>query len=75
MGTWDRIRAALGREKRELDDVVGDAKARADAALDARERELKATPAEKLATEQERGAENDADFDAIRKRIEGSTGG
>jgi hypothetical protein len=71
MGTWDRIRAALRREKRELDDVVGDATKRADAALSQRERDLTATPAEKLADEQERGADNDADFDALRKRIEG----
>jgi hypothetical protein len=71
MGTWKRIRAALRREKRELDDVVGDATKRADAALTKRERELTASPAEKLALEQERGAEIDAEFDALRKRIEG----
>jgi ribosomal protein S6E (S10) len=71
MGTWDRIRAALRREKRELDDVVGDAKARANATLDQRERELKATPEERLAMEQERGAQIDDDFDAVRRRIEG----
>lgn len=70
MGTWERIRAALRREKRELDDVVGDATRKANAALDQRERELEATPAEKLDLEQQRGAENDADFDALRKRIE-----
>jgi hypothetical protein len=71
MGTWDRIRAVLRREKRELDDVVGDATAKADAALTKRERELAATPAEKLAMEQERAAANDAEFEALRKRIEG----
>jgi hypothetical protein len=71
MGTWDRIRTALRREKRELDDTVSDAKKRADAALDRKERELHATPAEKLAMEQARGEENDAEFEAIRKRIEG----
>ena len=71
MGTWERIRAALRREKRELHDVVGDATSRADAALAKRERELTASPAEKLALEQERGAENDAELEAIRKRIEG----
>ncbi len=74
MGTWDRIKAALRREKRELDDTVGDAKKRADAALDRKERELNATPEEKLAMEQQRGVENDADFEAIRKRIEGGGG-
>ena len=77
MGTWQRIRAALRREKRELDDVVGDATKRADAALSQREHELTATPAEKLALEQERAAENDAEFDALSKRIrgEGTSGG
>ena len=71
MGTWEKIRAALKREKRELDDIVGDAKTRANATLDQRERELKATPEEKLKMEQERGAQIDDDFDAVRRRIEG----
>jgi hypothetical protein len=73
MSTWTRIRAALRREKRELDDVVGDATSRANAALDRRERELQATPQEKLDLEQARAAENDAEFEALRKRIEGGT--
>ena len=71
MGTWKRIRAALRREKRELDDVVGDATKRADEALAKREHELTATPAEKLALEQERAAQNDAEFEALRQRIRG----
>jgi hypothetical protein len=71
VSTWDRIRAVLRREKRELDDIVDDAKERADAALDRRERDLQATPEEKLAAEQARGAEIDAELDAIRARIEG----
>jgi hypothetical protein len=73
MSTWTRIRAALRREKRELDDVVGDATNKANAALDRRERELEATPQEKLDLEQARAAENDAEFEALRKRIEGGT--
>jgi low affinity Fe/Cu permease len=70
MGLWERIQAALRREKRELDDVVEDATARANAALDERERELRATPEERVAIEQERGEELDAEFDAVRRRIE-----
>ena len=70
MSTWDRIRALLRREKHELDDVVEDFKERANAALDRREREMNATPEEKLAIEQERAAENDAELEAIRRRIE-----
>ena len=73
MGTWDRILAILRREKRELDDVLGDAKDRANATLDRREREMNATPEEKLAMEHERGAEIDAELDAVRNRIEGDS--
>ena len=72
MGAWDRLRKAIRREKRELDDIVGDANARANAALDRRERELNASPTEKLAMEQERGADVDAEFEAVRNRIEGT---
>jgi hypothetical protein len=71
MGTWDKIRAVLRREKRELDDLVDDVTKRGNAALDRRERELHATPEEKLAIEQERGEEIDAELDAVRRRIEG----
>jgi hypothetical protein len=74
MGAWQRIRTALRREKRELDDVVGVATAKADAALARREHDLTATPAEKLAMEQQRAAENDAEFEALRDRIEGKGG-
>ena len=74
MGLWERMRAALRREKREFDDVVKKATGRADRALSAREHELQATPEEKVRLEQERAAENDAEFDALRKRIEGETG-
>jgi histidinol dehydrogenase len=71
MGTWDRIRRALRREKRELDDVIDDLTQRGNAALDRRERELNATPEERLEIQQERAAEADAEFDAARRRIEG----
>ena len=71
MSTWDRIRALLGREKRELDDAVDDFKERANAALDRREREMKATSEEKLAIELERAAEIDAELENVRRRIEG----
>ena len=71
MDIWDRIRAVLRREKRDLDDAVDDFTQRGNAALDRRERELNATPAEKLAIEQERADEIDAELDAVRRRIEG----
>ena len=71
MGTWERIRALLRREKRDADEAVEEFQARANEVLDQRERELNATPEERLTMEQERARENEADFDAVRKRIEG----
>lgn len=71
MGTWDRIKAALRREKADIDEAVDELTDRGNAALDQRERELHATPEERLAMEQERAAELDGDFEAVRRRIEG----
>ena len=71
MSTWDRVRALLRREKRDLDEVVDEFTTKANAALDQREREMNATPAEKLAIEQERAEEIDAELEAVRKRIQG----
>ena len=68
---WDRVRALFRREKRELDDVVGDATARGNEALDRRERELAASPDERLAIEEERAASADAELEALRRKIEG----
>lgn len=73
-GAWDRLRALLRREKHELDDVVTDATERGNEALDRRERELDASPEERLAIEQERAAEQDDAFDALRREIEGDSG-
>ncbi len=71
MGTWERIKAALRREKRDVQEAVDEFTDRANASLDQRERELHATPAEKLEIEQERGREIDAEMEAVRRRIEG----
>ena len=70
VGTWDKIRAALRREKRDLDETVDEWQTKANSALDEKEQALNATPMEKLAMEQKRAAEIDADLDAVRKRIE-----
>jgi hypothetical protein len=59
-------------EKRELDDIVGDATARADQALDRRESELQASPVERLRIEQERAAARDEEFEALRRKIDPS---
>ena len=71
MGTWDRLLAVLRRESRDVGEAVADLTAKADAALDRRERELRASPSERMEIEQERAAENDAELEAIRRRIEG----
>lgn len=69
--TWDRIRAALRREKRDVDEAVEEFTTKANTTLDQKERELAATPEERLAMEQDRGDEIDAEIDAVRRRIEG----
>lgn len=74
MGTWDRIKAALRREKADVEEALDELTDRGNANLDRRERELHATPEERLAMEQERAAELDDDFEAVRRRIEGRGG-
>ena len=71
MGLWDKIRVALHKEKQDLDEAVDEWTTKGNAALDQRERELDATPIEKLRSEQQRANEIDDELDAIRKRIEG----
>lgn len=70
-GWWDRLRTALGREHVELSDALADAAERGNATLDAKARELAATPEERLRIEQERSAAADEDFEALRRQIEG----
>ena len=69
--TWDRIRAALRREKRDVDEAIDELTTKGNATLDRKEHELTATPEEKLAMEQAKGDEIDAELDAVRRRIEG----
>ena len=69
--TWDRLRAIFRREKRELDDAIADATARGNEALDQRERELAASPEERLRIEQERANAQDDEYEALRRKIEG----
>ena len=70
MAFWERVRQLLRREQAELSDALRDFESRADAALDERERELRASPAEKLEIQQERARQADEEFDAVRRRIE-----
>ena len=69
-GFWSELRRVLRREKRELDDVIADATERGNEALDQRERELGATPEERLRIEQERAGATDDEYEALRRRIE-----
>lgn len=74
MTFWERVRAVLGREKRDIGQAVREFEEQANRALDEREREQRATPQEKLAIQQARAAEADAAFDEVRRRIEGGAG-
>ena len=69
--TWDRLRRWFRGEKAELDDAIAEATVRGNAALDAKERELDMTPEERLALEQERARQADAEYEALRRKIEG----
>ena len=75
MSFWDRLLATLRREKQDIGEAVADFEDRANANLDRREREMNATPEEKLAIEQERGQQIDDEFEAVRRRIEGEERG
>jgi hypothetical protein len=67
---WDRLRRALQREKRDVDAALADATRRGNAVLDEKERELSATPEERLTIEQERAAKANDEFEAIKRQIE-----
>jgi hypothetical protein len=71
MSTWQRLRSALRREQRDVEDALDEMKARANAALDQKERERDATPSERLAMQEARANEADADLEAIKRKIEG----
>jgi len=68
---WDRLRRTLQREKRDVDAALADATRRGNAVLDEKERELSATPEERLQIEQERAAKANDEFEAIKRQIEG----
>ena len=71
MSVWDRLRALLGQEARDIDEALDDATARGNEALDRRERELAATPEERLEIERERAQAQDDEYEALRRKIEG----
>ena len=70
MSILDRLVAALRREQRDVSEAVDELTTKVNESLDRRERELRATPLEKLQLEQERALENDEALEEIRRRIE-----
>ena len=69
MSLWARIRRVFRREAAEVEDMVNDAVDRGNAVLDEKEREMTASPEEKLRIQQQRIDQTDAEFDEIRRRI------
>lgn len=65
---WDKVRAVLRRDKAELEEMVADAHR----VMDRKERELHATPAEKLRAAQEAAAAADEDYEVLKRKLEGS---
>lgn len=74
MGLLDTLRSWFASESAEARDLGRTTRSRLEDELDRREAELAADPSEKLEMIQERAAETDAAFDAIRDRIEGRSG-
>ena len=73
MGFLDRVKNLLKREAAEVGDVAENASSRWESALDRKEREMNASPAEKLNMLHERIEESDP-LDAIRSKIEHRAG-
>jgi hypothetical protein len=70
VGTWDRLRAALRRETKDVQAALSQLEARTNATLDEKERGLRASPSEKMATEQAKTKALDDQFEALRRRID-----
>ena len=71
MSTWDRLRAALRRETKDVQEALSDFEARTNATLDEKERLLKASPSEKMAMEQNNARALDDQLEALKRRIDG----
>lgn len=72
MSGWrERLAAVLGREAADLSRVRREAEERLDAELDRRERDLAATPEERLDTTLGDISASDEEFDRLRRRLDG----
>jgi hypothetical protein len=74
VSTWERFRKALRREQRDVEEAVDEMKDRANAALEQKERELDASPSERLAMQEARAKEADDELEAIKRKIERGRG-
>jgi hypothetical protein len=70
-GLWDRVRRALRREQREIADAIEDVTRRGNEVMDEKERELDATPEERLLIAEQRAAQADDEYEALKRKIEG----
>jgi hypothetical protein len=66
----ERVRAWLGRETADAQELMAETRERLEDDLDRRERELAASPDERLTILQEQIAENDAAFRALQERLQ-----
>lgn len=72
MSGWrERLAAVLGREAADLSRVRREAEERLDAELDRRERDLAATPEERLDSTLGDISASDEEFDRLRRRLDG----
>ena len=71
VGTWDRLRAALRRETKDVQAALSDLESRTNATLDEKERMLQASPSEKMAMEQAKARALDDQFEALRRKVDG----
>jgi hypothetical protein len=66
----ERVRVWLGREAADAQELAAETRERLEDDLGRRERELVASPDERLTTLQEQIAENDAAFRALQERLQ-----
>jgi DNA repair ATPase RecN len=73
MGFTDKVRAWLRRESDEAAQLLAETERRLDDDLTRRERELEASPQERLESLQRQIEQNDAELEAIRERLRRGT--
>lgn len=71
---WERVTRVLRREARDAGVLAREAQERLDRELGRRERELAATPEERLQASIEEIERSDDAFDEVRRRLEGGPG-